>query len=85
MLRMALGRSGLDTCPASLAITLAPHSPRAWQAVSDDVSSQQSSRRALVRVPWQLAVASLLEGNTHSGHQPLPRESTPQGSQARGL
>lgn len=80
MLRMALNRRCLDTFPASLAITLAPQSPRAWQAVSDDVSSQQSPRRALLRVPWQLAVASLLEGNTQPGHQPLPRERTPQGS-----
>lgn len=80
MLRMALGRSCLDTFPASPAVSLVPHTPRAWQAVSDDVSSQQSSRRALVRVPWQLAVASLLEGNAHTGHQPLPRESTPQRS-----
>lgn len=82
MLRVALGRSCLDAFLASLAITLAPRSPRLGRQC--EMMCQQSPRRALLRVPWQLAVASLLEGNTQTGHQPLPRERTPQGSWARG-
>lgn len=85
MLRTALGRSCLDTFPASPAVSLAPHTPRTWQVVSDDVSRQQSPQRALVRVPWQPAVANLLEGMPMLATSHCPRRAHHRGGRQEDI